>query len=70
MSRTLLEMAYKMLSSAGIVRRFLADVHSIASYLVNRSPSTAIGCRTLKVVWSGNIADFSVIRLSGCPCYV
>ena len=46
MSKTLLEMAHKMLSSAGMVTRFLADTLNKASYLMNRSTLTAIRCRT------------------------
>ena len=55
-----------MLSSAGMARRFLADALSMASYLMNRSPSTAIGYQIPEEVWSGNVADYSIIRIFGC----
>ena len=59
-----------MLFSAGMTRRFMADALSMASYLKNRSPLTTIGCWITEEVWSGNFADYSDIRIFGCPCYV
>ena len=53
-----------------MARRFLLDALSMASYLLNRSPSTTIGCLTPEEVWSTNVADYSVIKIFGCPYYV
>ena len=70
MSKTLLNMTHKMLSSASIARRFLADALNMTSYLKNRSPSTVIGCRTPEEEWSSNVVDYSILKIFGCPCYV
>ena len=70
LSRTLLEMAHKMISSAGMARRFLADALNTASYLIIRSPSTTIKHQTPKEVWSGNVTNYSILRIFGCPYYV
>ncbi|GKD86759.1 retrovirus-related pol polyprotein from transposon TNT 1-94 [Tanacetum coccineum] len=40
-----------------------------ASYLVNRSPSTAIGLKTPQEVWFGKPSDYSHVRIFGCPAY-
>ena len=43
MSKTLLETTHKMLSSADMAKKFLADALSMVSYLKNKSPFTIIG---------------------------
>jgi len=70
MSKMLLETTHKMLSSADMVRRFIADVLSTACYLMNRSPSTTIGYGTSEEMWSSNVADYSILKIFGCPCYI
>nr|GEZ42520.1 retrotransposon protein, putative, Ty1-copia subclass [Tanacetum cinerariifolium] len=40
-----------------------------ASYLVNRSPSTAIGLKTPQEVWSSKPSDYSDLRIFGCLAY-
>ncbi|KAH9734079.1 hypothetical protein KPL71_017263 [Citrus sinensis] len=40
-----------------------------ACYLVNKSPSTAIGCKTQIELWLGRIADYSKLRIFGCIAY-
>jgi len=41
----------------------------MACYLVNRSPSTSIECKTPVEVWSGTPVDYSDLRIFGCPAY-
>lgn len=43
---------------------------STACYLVNRSPATAIACKTPEEMWSGNPPDYSDLKIFGCPAYV
>ncbi|GKV22644.1 hypothetical protein SLEP1_g32496 [Rubroshorea leprosula] len=69
MNRTLLERAQCMLSNAGLSKDFWAKAVNHASYLVNRSPSTAIGLNTLEELWLGSPADYSQLRIFGCPVY-
>lgn len=70
MSRTLLEMIYKMLYNAGIAKIFLEKTLNTMSYLMNGSPSIVVGCQTLKKVWSGEVTDYFVFRIFNCSCYV
>jgi len=37
--------------------------------LINQSPSTAIDFKTPEEVWSGTPANFSHLRVFGCPAY-
>ncbi|KAK3016711.1 hypothetical protein RJ639_005649 [Escallonia herrerae] len=53
MNRTLLERARYMLSNARLSKEFWAEAINTAAYLVNRSPSTVIDCKTPEEVWSG-----------------
>ncbi|GKV50375.1 hypothetical protein SLEP1_g57082 [Rubroshorea leprosula] len=69
MNRTLLERARCILSNAGLSKDFWAEAVNHASYLVNRSPSTAIGLKTPEELWSGSPADYSQLRIFGCPVY-
>ncbi|GKV16510.1 hypothetical protein SLEP1_g27143 [Rubroshorea leprosula] len=69
MNRTLLERAQCMLSNAGLSKDFWAEVVNHASYLVSWSPSIAIGLKTPEELWSGSPADYSQLRIFGCPMY-
>lgn len=69
MNRTLLERACFMLSNAGLGNEFWADAICTACYLVNRSPSIAIECKTPEEVWSDTLVDYSRLRIFGCPAY-
>ncbi|KAG8472573.1 hypothetical protein CXB51_034505 [Gossypium anomalum] len=42
---------------------------STACFLINRSPSIAIEKKTPQEVWSGNPADYSDLKIFGCPTY-
>ncbi|KAG9446280.1 hypothetical protein H6P81_012408 [Aristolochia fimbriata] len=70
MNRTLLERARCMLSNAGLGKEFWAEATSMTCYLVNRSPSTTIECKTPEEVWSGTPADYSDLKIFGCPAYM
>ncbi|KAJ9563977.1 LOW QUALITY PROTEIN: hypothetical protein OSB04_009137 [Centaurea solstitialis] len=69
MNRTLLERVRCVLSNAGLSRSFWAEALNTVCYLVNRSPATAIDCKTPFEVWSGKPADYTGLRVFGCPSY-
>nr|KYP47564.1 Retrovirus-related Pol polyprotein from transposon TNT 1-94 [Cajanus cajan] len=69
MNRTLLEKARCLLSNAGLTKIFWAKAMNTACYLVNRSPSTTIGCKTPTEVWSTKPANYSILRIFGCHAY-
>ncbi|XXG58369.1 hypothetical protein AAC387_Pa04g0693 [Persea americana] len=69
MNRTILEKTRCILSNAGLPRKFWAEAVNTACYLINRSPSTAIECKTPVEVWSPAPADYTNLRIFGCPAY-
>ncbi|KAG8501190.1 hypothetical protein CXB51_003298 [Gossypium anomalum] len=45
------------------------EAASIACFLINRSPSVAIEKKTPQEVWSCNPANYSDLKIFGCPAY-
>ena len=70
MNRTLIEKVRCLLSNAALPYSFWYEASMMASYLVNRSPSTAIEKKTPQEVWFGSPTDYSVIKIFGCAAYV
>ncbi|KOM25686.1 hypothetical protein LR48_Vigan153s000800 [Vigna angularis] len=70
MNRTLLERTRAMLKTTGLAKSFWAEAVKTACYLINRSPSTAIGVKTPMEMWKGKPADYSSLHVFGCPVYV
>lgn len=69
MNRTLIEKARCMLSHAELSREFWAEAVHMAAHLVNRSPNKSIELKTPEELWSGTLADYSNLRIFGCPAY-
>lgn len=55
-NQIMLERAMCMLSSAGLEKRFWAEVVNTACYLINLGPHTGIECRIPSEVWPGRSA--------------
>ncbi|KAH9701426.1 hypothetical protein KPL71_024990 [Citrus sinensis] len=70
MNRTLTEWIRAMLRTAGLPNSFWAEAAKTACYIVNRSPSTAIGLKTAMEMWTGKPTDYSYLHAFGCPVYV
>nr|KYP42748.1 Retrovirus-related Pol polyprotein from transposon TNT 1-94 [Cajanus cajan] len=70
MNRTLLERTRAMLRTAGLAKSFWAEAVKTACYLINRSPSTAIGLKTPMEMWNGKPSNYSSLHVFGCPVYV
>ena len=70
MNRTLLERARAMLQTAGLAKSFWAEAVKTACYVINRSPSTAIGLKTPMEMWQGKPPNYSSLHIFGCPVYV
>ncbi|KAH9714593.1 hypothetical protein KPL71_020713 [Citrus sinensis] len=70
MNRTLTERIRAMLRTAGLPNSFWAEAAKTACYIVNRSPSTAIGLKTAMEMWTGKPTDYSYLHAFGCPVYV
>ncbi|KAH9660415.1 Integrase catalytic domain-containing protein [Citrus sinensis] len=70
MNKTLTEKIRAMLRTAGLPNSFWAEAAKTACYIVNRSPSTAIGLKTVMEMWTGKPVDYSYLHAFGCPVYV
>ncbi|KAH9699198.1 Integrase catalytic domain-containing protein [Citrus sinensis] len=70
MNRTITKWIRAMLRTAGLPNSFWAEAAKTACYIVNRSPSTAIGLKTAMEMWTGKPADYSYLHAFGCPVYV
>ena len=69
MNRTIMEKVRCMLLNVNLPKSFWAEVASTAFFFINRSPSVAIKKKTPQEVWSGNPADYSDLKIFGCPTY-
>ena len=69
MNRTLVENVRCMLFSANLSKHFWADAVTTTTYLINRSPSTALNFKTPQEVWSGKAPDLSYLRIFSTPAY-
>lgn len=65
MNCTLHERVRCLLSNANLPKKFLGEVVMTASYLINRSPSTAIGLKTLMEMWTGHPPNLSNLKVFG-----
>lgn len=69
MNITLCDKARSMLTHSCVSKVLWAEAINTACYLVNRSPPTAIEFKTPFEAWSGSSADYSNLRIFGCPAY-
>ncbi|WRX12668.1 zinc finger protein [Theobroma cacao] len=69
MKKTLLEKAKYVFSNVGLTKIFWTKAINKAYYLVNRSASTAIEFKAPKKGWSGKPADYSILKVFGCPVH-
>ena len=65
-NRTLTEMIRAMLRTVGLPNSFWVEATKTSYYLVNQSPSTAIGLKTTMEIWTEKPADYSYLHVFGC----
>jgi hypothetical protein len=53
-----------------IGQEFWAEAVGTACYLVNRSPSSALGDKTPQEVWTGKEPSLTHLKVFGCDAYV
>ncbi|KAH9744862.1 hypothetical protein KPL70_003863 [Citrus sinensis] len=70
MNSTLVDKTRCMLINSKLPRSVWAEAVNTASYLVNRSPSSAIGYKTPEELWNGKPANYQNLRVFGCPAYL
>ena len=69
MNRTLVETVRALLSDSKLPKKFGAEAQSTASYVRNRSPTTAIKAMTPYEVWKGYKPNVNHLRIFGCSAY-
>ena len=70
MNRTLLERTRVMLRTTGLAKSFWAEAAKTACYVINRSPSIAIGLKTPMEMWNGKPIDYSSLHVFRYPVNV
>ncbi|KAG8479138.1 hypothetical protein CXB51_029778 [Gossypium anomalum] len=69
MNKMIMEKVRCILSNANLPKSFWAEAASTACFLINCSPSVTIEKKTPQEVWSGNHANYSDLKIFGCPAY-
>ena len=59
-----------MLSGVELGQEFWVDVVGTTCYLVNRSPSSALGGKTPQEVWTGKEPSLTHLKVFCCDAYV
>ena len=70
MNRTMNKSTRSMRLHAGLPKMFWVEVVNIATYLINRSPSTPLDFKLPEEVWSGKKVNLSYLKVFGCAAYV
>ena len=55
---------------AGLPNVFWTETVNTASFIINRSPSSAIDFKISEEVCSSKLVDYSSLKIFGCPAYV
>ncbi|GJS07465.1 retrovirus-related pol polyprotein from transposon TNT 1-94 [Tanacetum coccineum] len=69
MNRTLLNKVRCLLIQFGLPDSFWVKVTVTTTYLINRSPSTALEKKTPMDLWSGHSANYDMLRIFSCVAY-
>lgn len=69
MNKTFLERERSMLSNTNLQKELWMKALSTTFYLINRPPSTAIGCKIPQEVWKGHLCDYYKLNVFGCDAY-
>ena len=70
MNKTLVERARCVRLNAELPKVFQAKTLNTTSFIITRSPSSAIDFKIPKEVWLGGLVDYSSLKIFGCPAYV
>nr|GEW44213.1 hypothetical protein [Tanacetum cinerariifolium] len=54
---------------SGLPKTFWAEATCMATYLINRSPSTVIKKKTPIEMWSGHPSDYTMLKIFSCVAY-
>lgn len=69
MNRTIMECARSMRLYARLLFNMWAEVVNTAVYLINRGPSTPLGCGIIEEAWTSKKASYSFLITFGCEAF-
>lgn len=69
MNRTLLNKVRCLLAQSGLPKSFWGEPVTTACYLINLSPSSAIGFKTPMEEWTGECPSYKHLKVFGCIAY-
>ena len=70
MNWTIQDRVTVMLQYANLKKEFWAEALHTTVYVINLSPSTAIGQQVPQALWSGQTPRYDRLRIFGCKAYV
>ena len=56
--------------NARLTKNFWENVVSMTYFLINRSPRVALDGKVADEVWTGNVVDYSDLRVFKCQAYM
>ena len=69
MNRTIIEHARSMRLHARFPLHMWVEAINTAMYLINRGPSTPLGCGILEEAWTGKKVSYSFLRTFNCEAF-
>ena len=69
MNRTIMEHARSMRLHVGLPLQMWAEAINTIVYLINRGPSTSLGCGILEEAWTGKKVSYSFLKTFGCEAF-
>ena len=69
MNRTIMERTRSMRFHVGLPLHMWAEAVNTAIYLINRGPSTPLGCGILEEAWTSKKVSYSFLKTFGCEAF-
>ena len=69
MNKTIMERATSMRLHVGLPLHMWVEVVNTTIYLINRGPSTPLGCGILEEAWTGKKVSYSFLKTFGCEAF-
>ena len=69
MNRTIMDCARSMRLHVGLALYMWEEVFNTIVYLINRGPSTPLGCGIPKEAWTGKKVSYSFLKTFGCEAF-
>ena len=69
MNRTIMEYARSMRLHVGFPLNIWVEAANTIVYLINRGPSTPLGCGIMEEAWIGKKVSYSFLKTFGCEAF-